>query len=301
MAHSRQTGKFQIREISAIPHFKTSVPPIPMSMNTLKAGGVQLGEEDNAPTWHTLETLSALDMGAQVALCQELQDCFQQEGEDLPTYKARVAARWSTASVNLLLDAEKAWRVKADKPKAKLAKAGTTFMRFQRWGAAFKGRLTVDRAKAKVISLKRQEGADASEPPLDGLSMPIDTAEKVDLRRAQVLSALSVAMAATPSAYRAAKALQRWGTPAAWESILGPHVERAYWAALTSQAALTYKTQDSVLPACSRTGCKRRSTEASSLAEHPTMGAVPLCDECVTECTTAQAAIHERRNPEHAK
>jgi hypothetical protein len=150
---------------------------------------------------------------------------------------------------------------------------------------------------AKVVSLKQQEGADAPEPPPDGLRMPVDTAEKVRLRRFQLLSALGVAMAATPSAYRAAKALQRWGTPAALESVLGPNVERAYWTALTSQVALNYKERDSVLAACSRTGCKRRSMEASSLAKHPTMGAVPLCDEYVAECTIAQAAIHERRNP----
>ena len=172
-----------------------------MSMTTLKAGGVRLGEENNAPTWHTLETLSALDTGGQVALFQEIQEYFQQEGEDLPTYKVRVAARWTTASVNLLLDAEKAWREKAGKPKAKLAKAGTIFMRFQRWGSAFKGRLTVDRVAAKVASLKQQEGADAPEPPPNGLSMPVGTAERVNLRRAQLLSALGVAMAATPSAY----------------------------------------------------------------------------------------------------
>ena len=119
-------------------------------MTSLKAGGIQSGEADNAPTWHTLETLSALELGAQVALCQDLQSSFQQQGEDLPTYKTRVAARWSTASVNMLLDAEKAWRVKAGKPKAKLAKAGTIYMRFQRWGTAFKTRLTVERVKSKM-------------------------------------------------------------------------------------------------------------------------------------------------------
>ena len=84
-------------------------------------------------------------------------------------------------------------------------------------------------------------------------------------------------------------------------SVLGPNVERAYWTALTSQAALVFKEQDSELATCSCTGCKQRSTEASSLAVHPTMGALPLCDGCVAEGTIAQAAIHERRNPEHTK
>ena len=86
------------------------------------------------------------------------------------------------ASVNLLLDAEKAWRGSAGMPKEKLAKAGTIYMRFQRWGAAFKGRLMTDRVAAKVSSLKEQEGADAPEPPPDGLKMPIDSAEKMRLR-----------------------------------------------------------------------------------------------------------------------
>ena len=158
-----------------------------------------------------------------------------------------------------------------------------------------------DRVAAKVSSLKQQEGADAPEPPPDGLGMPVDTAEKMRLRRSQLLTALGVAMAATPSVYRAAKALQRWGTPAAMESVLGPNVERAYWTALTSQAALVFKERDSELATCSRTGCEQQSPEASSLAAHPTMGALPLCDGCVAEGTIAQAAIHERRNPEHTK
>ena len=113
-------------------------------------------------------------------------------------------------------------------PKAKLAKAGTIYMRFQRWGAAFKGRLMTDRVAAKVSSLKQQEGADAPEPPPDDLRMPTGSAEKMRLRRSQLLSALGVDMAATPSALRAAKALQCWGTPAAMESVLDPNVERAY-------------------------------------------------------------------------
>ena len=68
------------------------MPPIPMSMTTLKAGGLRLGEENNAPTWHTLETLTALETD-DLALFQDIQEYFQQEGEELPTYKARVAAR----------------------------------------------------------------------------------------------------------------------------------------------------------------------------------------------------------------
>ena len=72
----------------------------------------------------------------------------------MPTYKARVVARWNTASVNLLLNAEKAWWERAGMPREKLAKAGTIFMRFQRWGVAFKGRLMTDRVAAKVSSLR---------------------------------------------------------------------------------------------------------------------------------------------------
>ena len=37
-----------------------------------KTGGVRSGGSDNAPTWHTLETLKAIDFSAQLDLAQGL-------------------------------------------------------------------------------------------------------------------------------------------------------------------------------------------------------------------------------------
>jgi hypothetical protein len=75
-----------------------------------KTGGVRSGGSDNAPTWHTLETLKAIDFSAQLDLAQGLVAQCKHSNETAGEFEVRAKLRWCKDTVWMLCDAETHWR-----------------------------------------------------------------------------------------------------------------------------------------------------------------------------------------------
>ena len=73
----------------------------------LKTGGVRSGGWDDSPTWHSLTTLKALDMSAQLDFAEGLVAECKHGNETAEEFEVRAKLRWRKDTFKMLCDAEK--------------------------------------------------------------------------------------------------------------------------------------------------------------------------------------------------
>jgi hypothetical protein len=268
-----------------------------------KTGGVRSGGSDDAPTWHTLETLKALDLSAQLDLAQGLVAQCKHSNETAGEFEVRAKLRWRKNTVRMLCDAETHWRAQAigrSAKKVKFRHSVSITKLFLAWSAAFFGRVHTHRIDAAIATAKSDEGDDAPEPAPDGLGDA--AAQGLSTKRQKLLAtkALAALHDSTPSRYRTLCALRRCGSPEALQAALSADTTRAYKSLLIAVLLQEEVQDEESALTCGRAGCKENSDATLSLESGDGTEALPLCKGCHQEAVR-DLGKHKRKNPQHPR
>ena len=251
------------------------------------------GSTDAAPAdWeaHTLVSLKRLQANDQAQLTLHLKELTQGSDESLDEFKERVKTRYRTATLKMLIDAEKHWRSEQSLSTLHLGKNGSIYQMFSRLKTAYEWRMLFNRVAEKTSAAKILEGM-PSQPPDDGLFMSGSVCSSSVASRKLAAETLPKLFSSSYSMYHVLRALERLKTGHALNLAMSEDPKYGYMTLLSKRmddkTDETGDGEDEAPPECDRLNCTKASAPLSS----QTGLKKPVCEVCFNEAKASLAEI----------
>ena len=247
-------------------------------------------DDDTPDDWvpQTLASLKRLQANDQAQLTLHLKELTKGSEESLDDFKLRVKTRYRTATLKVLIDAEKHWRSEVGLSIVHLGKNGSIYEMFTRFKTAYEWRMLYNRVGLKTLAAKLAE-SNATEPPDDGLYMSGSVCSSTSVSRKLAAATLPKLFSSSYSKFHVLRALERLRTGHALNLALSDDPKMGYMTLLSKRindkTDGTNDEEDEAPAECARVNCSHASAPLST----QTGLKKPVCVDCFNEAKASLA------------